>query len=227
MLTQRKELNFEGQNIYVGIDVHLKSWTVTILTETQPHKTFTQPPKAEVLAEYLSVHFPNGKYYSAYEAGFSGFWAHYHLQSLGINNIVINPADVPTTQKEQYQKNDPVDSRKIARSLRSGLLAPIYVSSNEYLEDRSLIRIRSALVKDTVRFKVRIKSFLNFFGVGYPERFENTKTHWSKNFIKWLKEIQFEIESGRTALDMLIKESESQRELLLEVNKKIKSALSP
>jgi hypothetical protein len=33
MLIQRKELNFEGQNIYVGIDVHLKSWTVTILTE--------------------------------------------------------------------------------------------------------------------------------------------------------------------------------------------------
>ena len=176
-----------------------------------------------MLAEYLSVHFPNGNYYSAYEAGFSGFWAHYHLQSHGINNIVINPADVPTTQKEQYQKNDLVDSRKIARSLRSGLLTPIYVSSNEYMEDRSLIRIRSALVKDMVRFKVRIKSFLNFFGVGYPERFENTRTHWSRNFIKWLKEIQFETESGRTALDMLIKEAESQRELLLEVNKKIRA----
>ena len=30
MQTQRKELNFDGQNIFVGIDVHLKSWNVTL-----------------------------------------------------------------------------------------------------------------------------------------------------------------------------------------------------
>jgi hypothetical protein len=152
MLRQRNELNFKGQNIYVGIDVHLKTWTVTILTETQPHKTFTQPPRAEVLVDYLKIHFPNGNYYSAYEAGFSGFWAHHRLQSLGINNIVINPADIPTTQKEQYQKNDPVDSRKIARSLRSGSLTPIYVLSNDAIEDRPLVRTRSILVKDMTHF---------------------------------------------------------------------------
>jgi hypothetical protein len=30
MQTQRKELNFEGQSVFVGLDVHLKSWTVSI-----------------------------------------------------------------------------------------------------------------------------------------------------------------------------------------------------
>ncbi|KAA6313718.1 hypothetical protein EZS27_035552, partial [termite gut metagenome] len=183
----------------------------------------TLPPRAEVLVDYLKTHFPNGNYYSAYEAGFSGFWAHHRLQSLGINNIVINPADIPTTQKEQYQKNDPVDSRKIARSLRSGSLTPIYVLSNDAIEDRSLVRTRSILVKDMTRFKVRIKSFLNFFGINYPEKFENTRTHWSKNFIEWLKEVELETWSGRTALDMLIKEAENQRKLLLEINKKIRA----
>lgn len=222
MLQQRNELDFKGQNIYVGIDVHLKSWTVTILTETQPHKTFSQPPKPEVLADYLKKHFPNGKYHSAYEAGFSGFWAHYRLMSQGINNIVINPADVPTTQKEQYHKNDPVDSRKIAKSLRSGLLTPIHILGNETMEDRSLVRTRSTLVKDMTRFKVRIKSFLFFFGINYPEYFENTRTHWSRNFMQWLKEIKLETWSGRAALDMLIREAENQRQLLLEIDKKIR-----
>ena len=33
-MVQRKELNFEGQNIYIGIDVHLKTWHVSILTES-------------------------------------------------------------------------------------------------------------------------------------------------------------------------------------------------
>ncbi len=33
MQLQSNIFNFEGQNIYIGINVHLKSWTVTILTE--------------------------------------------------------------------------------------------------------------------------------------------------------------------------------------------------
>lgn len=33
-MEQSKEIFFKGQNIYVGIDVHLKSWSVTILSET-------------------------------------------------------------------------------------------------------------------------------------------------------------------------------------------------
>ena len=31
MEAQRKALSFKGQNIYIGIDVHLKSWSVTLM----------------------------------------------------------------------------------------------------------------------------------------------------------------------------------------------------
>jgi len=91
MQTQRKELNFEGQNIFVGIDVHLKSWNVSIFTEGLHHKTFNQPAKAEVLSDYLNQNFPNASYHSVYEAGFSGLLAHFKLTELGIKNIVVNP----------------------------------------------------------------------------------------------------------------------------------------
>ena len=77
MQTQRKELNFEGQSVFVGLDVHLKSWTVSIFTEKLHHKTFSQPPKAEILSDYLKFNFPNASYFSTYEAGFCGFWAHF------------------------------------------------------------------------------------------------------------------------------------------------------
>lgn len=60
MLVERNELNFLGQNIYVGIDVHLKSWNVTILTENLHHKTFTQLPSASSLVHYLTHNFPGG-----------------------------------------------------------------------------------------------------------------------------------------------------------------------
>lgn len=88
MLIQRNELNFSGQNIYVGIDVHLKSWNVTILTGSLHHKTFTQPSSPSALVQYLRRNFPGGVYQSAYEAGFSGLWAHYELVKMGVNNIV-------------------------------------------------------------------------------------------------------------------------------------------
>lgn len=223
MLVQRNELNFLVQNIYVGIDVHLKSWNVTILTEHLHHKTFTQPPSASSLVHYLTHNFPGGVYQSAYEAGFSGLWAHYELIKMGVNNIVVNPADVPSTQKEQLQKTDSMDSRKIARSLRSGELTGIYIPAISTLEARSLLRSRSGIVKDLSRMKQRIKSLLMFYGIPYPSVFEKSATHWSKRFMKWLsEEIAFSTVQGKEALALLVNSATGQRKLLLEATRKIR-----
>lgn len=223
MQAQSTQLDFKGQNIFVGMDVHLKSWTVTILTECLTHKTFNQPACAETLAGYLKRNFPGGNYHSVYEAGFSGFWTHYKLKEMGINNIIVNPADVPTSQKEQLQKDDPTDSRKLARSLRAGELRGIYVPSGSTLQDRSLIRMRATLVKDMTRFKQRIKSFLYFYGVAFPPQFEKSGSHWSKRFMKWLnQEVSLGHDSGNQTLKILILEAEQQRVLLLDVLRKIR-----
>ncbi|MGJ7027346.1 hypothetical protein GGQ94_003089 [Petrimonas sulfuriphila] len=67
---QINELNFKGQNIYIGIDVHLKSWSVTILSEHSVLKKFSQDPQTEVLHKFLTCNYPGTTYYSVYEAGF-------------------------------------------------------------------------------------------------------------------------------------------------------------
>lgn len=223
MQTQSMALDFKGQNIFVGIDVHLKSWTVSILTESLAHKTFTQPASADALSGYLRRQFPGANYHSVYEAGFSGFWTHYKLKEMGINNIVVNPADVPTSQKEQLQKDDPTDSRKLARSLRGGELTGIYVPDPCSLQDRSLMRMRATLVKDMTRFKQRIKSFLYFYGVPFPPQFEMSASHWSRRFIKWLTcEVSMGHDSGNETLKILVQEAEQQRTLLLDVLRRIR-----
>jgi transposase len=134
MQTKVKELDFTGQNLYVGIDVHKKSWQVSVFSEALFHKTFNQPPKPEILHGYLTKHFPNATYYSVYEAGFCGFWIHEKLKSLGINNIVVNPADVPSSDKDKKRKTDKVDSNKLARHLRSGDLEAIYTHKRVVLD---------------------------------------------------------------------------------------------
>ena len=39
---QSNKISFKGQNIYVGIDVHLKTWHVTTLTESGYKYSFNQ-----------------------------------------------------------------------------------------------------------------------------------------------------------------------------------------
>jgi len=222
MQTQRKELNFEGQSIFVGIDVHLKSWNVSVFTENLHHKTFSQPPEAELLSSYLKLNFPKANYYSVYEAGFSGLHAHYELTNLGIHNIVTNPADVPTSDKERRRKTDTVDSNKLARSLRNKELKGIYTPSQEILEDRSFIRVRNSIVKDQSRVKNRIRSMLYYYGIEFPPEFRNSNSHRSRRFMEWLKTVQLKSQSGNLSLGMLIKEAEQLRGLLLEIYKALK-----
>ena len=114
------KLDFSGQHIYVGMDVHKKSWSVSIYTEQFEHKTFTQPPEVGKLTNYLQRTFPGATYHAVYEAGFSGFWLHDHFREQGIDCMVVNPVDVPTKDKERAGKTDRVDCRKLARSLRNG-----------------------------------------------------------------------------------------------------------
>jgi transposase len=223
MQTQSNELNFNGQSIYVGIDVHLKSWKVTILTEKLNHKTFSQDPRPDLLYHYLTSNFPGGQYYSAYEAGFCGYWIHNKLTSLGIQSMVVNPADIPTTNKEKVQRTDKRDSKKIARSLRSGDLTAIHVPSSKTLEDRGLIRVRATLTKDLTKNKNRIKSFLYFHGIEYPAAFRETGTHWSNRFMTWLKGIELQEPSAQQSLTILLAHNTYLRTVILDTTKTIRN----
>jgi len=222
MQTQSNKIDFHGQNIYVGFDVHLKSWKVTIMTEKLTHKTFSQSPSPEVLHHYLVKTFPGATYHSAYEAGFCGYWIHNKLVKFGINSMVVNPADIPTTEKEKVQKNDARDSVKIARSLRNGDLKPIYVPSLKTLEDRGLVRTRAMLVKDMTRYKNRIKSFLYFHGIEFPAIFSEPGTHWSNRFMKWLEGLEMPTPSGKASLTILLAQSKNLRVSILQVTKQLR-----
>jgi transposase len=222
MQTQSNKLDFRGQNIYVGIDVHKKSWSVSVLSENAVLKKFSQDPQPEALHKFLVTNYPGASYHSVYEAGFSGFWAHHRLTELGIDNIVVNPADVPTMSKEKLRKTDAVDSGKLARELRSGTLKGIYVPDAQTLEIRSLIRLRNSIVKDTTREKNRIKALLHFHGIEIPEEFTSHYTHWSKRFVQWLREVELSTEYGRKALDLHIEQFMRLREMLLQETRLIR-----
>ena len=64
----------------------------------------------------------------------AGFSAHYALTEQGIENIVVNAADIPTTGKEKTMKTDAVDSEKIAwAALKRNELTGIYIKDKRYM----------------------------------------------------------------------------------------------
>jgi transposase len=213
---------FKGQKIFVGLDVHKKDFKVSVIAGGVFYKTFVSPPAGEKIAAFLKHNFPGAEYFSAYEAGFSGFWLHRQLAELGINSIVVNPSDIPTTDKERKQKEDHRDSRKLAKDLCAGQLSSIFIPDEKTIDDRSLLRSRDSIAKEIRRFKQRIKSFLYFQGIKFPEQYGQERRHWSKNFMNWLESIKFSHQSADQALRIHIDSLKFQRTLLLQITRQIR-----
>lgn len=222
MPSKFKTISFQGQNVYIGIDAHLKSWKITVMLDHMEFKTFSQDADADILSGYLNRNFPGGDYYSAYEAGFCGFSTHRELERNGIKNIVVNPADIPTTDKDRKQKEDKRDSRKIARSLRNGELEGIYVPSCEMEELRCLVRYRKTLVRDISRNKRRVKSFLYFYGIKIPEELNSSSIHWSGRFTSWLETIRTTTVYGEMVLSEIINTTQHMRSRLLLIERQLR-----
>jgi transposase len=220
-MKQNNKLSFAGQDIYVGIDIGKKSWTTTILTKHLELETFNQPPEPDVLLGHLRKNFLGAHYLCAYEAGYFGFWICEYLRDHGVDCIVVHAADIPTKDKERRNRNDRVDSRKLARNLRNGELISLYVPSRQSQEDRSLARMRMQMVCKQTRCKNQIKSFLSFYGIKTPERF--IRSRWSNGYISYLESLEFDSESAKHALSALLLELRHLRQTICDLTRSIRN----
>ena len=218
---QSNKISCKGQKIYVGIDVHLKNWSVTVITEKGLKRTHPQKADAKELFDFLNRHYPEGEYLAVYESGFSGFATYYALRDVGIDCIVIHAADVPSSQYENVMKTDVIDSEKLARALKGGLLRPIYIRDKENLDDRGVVRIRKTIQKKMAGDKTRVKHMLHQNGVTIPERFTKS-AYWSGAFIKWLREDVRLLSSTRMSLDLLIEQVLGQKRMVLKCTKTLR-----
>ena len=180
-----KQLDFEGQTIFCGIDVHKKSWRVNIRSDEFELEDYSQDPSEELLLKHLQKRYPGAHFQVAYEAGFCGFGIQRSLKSSGVSCMVVNPADVPLTDKDKKRKSDRIDACKICRHLSNDTLRPIYVPSIRMEHARTLLRQRSRLVSDQTRCKNRIWGFLMFHGLKLI--MDKPNDYWSRRFVESLK----------------------------------------
>jgi transposase len=184
--------------LFIGLDVHKKSWQAHLRTDISDHKGFSLPPDPEILSNYVFKHFPDHQIELSYEAGCCGFSAAREFINLGWSVTIVNPSDIPRMDKQLYQKTDKLDCRNLAKQLQLGQLKAIYIPTESQEQLRSLLRQRDQLVKQFRKVKAHIKSLLLFHGIVIPTEFDNP--NWSKNFQQWLFQLPWPNITGMQCL---------------------------
>lgn len=195
----KTQITASAPKLFIGIDIHKKSWTVHIRSDISDHKTMTIPSEKEILFDYVNNNFPFHDVHVTYEAGCCGFDASRYFISMGWKVTIVNPADVPRMDKQNYQKTDKIDCRNLARQLQSGQLVPIHIPTLEQDMLKSLLRQRADVTNQLRKTKSQIKSLLLYHGINIPIEFDNSI--WNQQFIKWLTDLQWEFPTGRLCME--------------------------
>lgn len=208
--------DYTGKTVFVGIDVHKKTYSVTCMCDKEIVKRDRLPASPEYLVEYLKKYFPNAIVKTVYEAGFSGFVLHRYLLSVGIDNIVVHAASVEISARDRV-KTDKRDSLKLATQHSDGRLKGIHVPTLEREAYREISRTREKIARDKRRTGCRLKSMLYRHGfLGAEDEDEVTE--------KWLEEVSaFEChESIKYSIDVCIDEWRYLKKKLKEIDARLK-----
>lgn len=220
-MTQFRKLDFSGFTIFCGIDVHKRSWRVNIQDGEFELEDFTQDASAEVLYKHLQRRYSGATFKIGYEAGFSGFGVQRWFTGKGIDCIVINPADVSSTDKDRRQKNDKVDARRLCREVQQQSVKGVYVPAVHWEHFRSLVRARIRIVSNQTRCKNRIWQLLYYSGLSLAGNYQ-TSQYWSARFIQELAALDCGSEQLKTTLDLYLRDFNQIRSLLLEATRSIR-----
>ncbi len=171
--------------LYVGVDLHQRSWHVTVRTDEQELFSGGIPAQWEALRMLLD-RYPSFEINVVYEAGYFGFWLYDEIKGYGANCIVTPPSLIPIEYGNKV-KTDRRDSRKLAHFLAKGMLRDVWVPSLQQRYHRQVVRRRRQLVSDRVRTQNRIKAELRCYGISVVE----PAGKWTRTYFENLQRLQF------------------------------------
>lgn len=171
--------NYTNKTVYLGMDVHKKTYAVTAICEGQVVKKDTLKADPAILVAYCKKYFVGAKIESAYEAGFFGFYLHRCLEAEGIKNIVVDAAGMEVAVGDRV-KTDKRDSLKLATHLSVGRLRGIRIPSVEREDCRIITRLRETFSRQRSRFACQLKSLLFQHGLIHADDKRKVSEKWAK-----------------------------------------------
>jgi transposase len=190
--------------LYIGADVHKKSWYIDMRTDVSAHNRFSMKPDFDELFKYVQDNFSGYEVHISYEAGCCGFSLARRALQCGWQTIVCNPADIPKTDKSNYQKTDKIDALNLSKLTHQGLLKSVYIPTEEKEQLSILLRHRNEITKLLRRLKSQIKGMLLYLGIAIPEPLDTP--HWSIAFKDWLRGLEFSHTTGKLCMDSKLRQ---------------------
>jgi transposase len=129
--------------IYLGMDVHKDSITISVLPEgtkapTRLERLANDLPK---LKKWLDRLAREGELHACYEASGAGYVLHRALRDWGDACEVIAPSLIPK-RSGVHRKHNERDAADLARLYRAGELVPVRISSEADERVRDIVRCR-------------------------------------------------------------------------------------
>lgn len=168
-------VSYIGKDVFVGIDVHKKTYTVVARVDREVVKKWTTVASPKGLTQQLLKYFFGANIYTAYEAGFSGFVLHREFEKNEIHNLVVHAAGIEVAANNRV-KTDKRDAHKLSVLLEAKRLKGIRIPSEVEENCRQLTRTRQQLVEDRAAVKNKIR--MKFHQLGLIEASETREmTH--------------------------------------------------
>ena len=146
-------------NIYVGIDLHKRSFTAVMMAADgeiiSQHSLSTEAESVASFASRLSR-----RHQVVVEPVGNSHWFIGQVEPYAGSVRMANPGKVRLIAESRL-KNDRIDARTLADLLRVGYLPEVYIPSDEIHRWRSIVQHRIRLVRDRTRLKNRILGLLN------------------------------------------------------------------
>ena len=173
--------------VYVGMDVHKKSFTLcayTLETEKSSHFQRVEAGYKNVLKylEFLrSIYGEDTRFVCGYEAGCFGYTLYHQLTSCHIECVILAPTTMLEQRSKRRIKTDKRDADLIATCLAYHQYRPVHIPTDDDEQTKEFIRMRD----DHKLALKKIKQQILAFCLRHGYRYEGG-SNWTDKHIEWL-----------------------------------------
>jgi len=185
--------------IYVGMDVHLTSFTVCcvqpeLFVEDKIFGHMKLEPTVASVKRYLAkmtVQLEkagiSAQFVCGYEAGYSGYSLYHEMIAAGLECIILAPSTMKQRPKHAI-KTDKRDAEHIAKCLAYGDYQSVYIPTAEDEQVRDYIRMRN----DHHQALKKIKQQINAFCLRLGKYFTAGRSKWTQLHLDWLRQLKLD-----------------------------------